>query len=376
MNEALLTVSGTIPTTLDEEIAHGQRPQADYKALARACSADLLDYAAARRITDRFGLFLDAKLGPNAMLAWTCFLQRHRYRVIFTDGEQVGLPLALFLKYFGGHGHRAAHVMIVHVLSVKKKTVLIDTFALHEFIDTFVVYSTWQQEFIKKRWKLPNERVVFTPFMVDSRFFLPGSVSPSSRPEWLNAMNPPIICSVGLERRDYPTLLEAVRGLDVRVIIAAASPWSKQSDTTRGREVPENVLVRKFTQYELRFVYDACSFLVMPLYDVDFQAGVTAILEAMAMERSVICTRTPGQTDVVREGETGLYVPPQDPGALRAAIERLLKAPDDARRMGTAGRRVIDNDMSLARYCERLAGIVQQASALPHAGPIRSTHAD
>ena len=36
------------------------------------------------------------------MLAWYCFvIVRHNYKVIFTDGEQIGLPLALFLKFFG-----------------------------------------------------------------------------------------------------------------------------------------------------------------------------------------------------------------------------------------------------------------------------------
>jgi hypothetical protein len=36
----------------------------------------------------------------------------------------------------------------------------------------------------------------------------------------------------------------------------------------------------------------------VPLLDVPFQAGVTTILEAMAMEKTVICSRTLGQTDV------------------------------------------------------------------------------
>jgi glycosyltransferase involved in cell wall biosynthesis len=58
----------------------------------------------------------------------------------------------------------------------------------------------------------------------------------------------------------------------------------------------------------------------MPLYQVDFQAGVTAILEAMAMGKAVICTRTPGQADIILEGETGLYAEPCDPATLRLAI--------------------------------------------------------
>lgn len=52
-----------------------------------------------------------------------------------------------------------------------------------------------------------------------------------------------MVCSVGLEARDYPTLLTAVHGLSVRVTITAASPWSKRADPTRNREIPANVCV-------------------------------------------------------------------------------------------------------------------------------------
>jgi glycosyltransferase involved in cell wall biosynthesis len=193
---------------------------------------------------------------------------------------------------------------------------------------------------------------VFTPFMVDQTFFAPTSVPAcdTARPQ---------LCAVGLERRDYPTLLKAMHDVDAQAVIAAASPWAKQPDTTEGQFIPENVTVRKFNQFELRQVYADSRFLVMPLYDVDFQAGVTAILEAMSMGKAVICSRTPGQADVVVDGETGLYVPPGDVDALRTAIRALLDDPERANRMGAAGRQRVVNEMSLDRYTERLGALVR-----------------
>jgi len=355
VNDVLLTVSGTIPDNLDREIRAGNRPEADYRAMAEAFHADLLDYGKAREVTGQLGELLERFVGANAVLALACFVLKDKYRVIVTDGEQIGLPLALLLKYFAKEKRRPSHVMIVHILSVRKKTLLMDGLALYTHIDKFLVYSTWQANFIKRRWKLSDERVLFTPFMVDTNFFSPGAVEHVEAQEWLRQLKPPIVCSVGLEHRDYPTLIEAVRGLDVRVIIAAASPWSKRADTTEGQAIPDNVVVRKFSQYELRSVYAASAFLVMPLFDVDFQAGVTAILEAMAMGKAVVCTKTRGQTDVVRDQATGIYVPPGDVLALRKAIERLLDHPDQAARMGSAGQDIAKNEMSLARYVQRLA---------------------
>jgi glycosyltransferase involved in cell wall biosynthesis len=150
-----------------------------------------------------------------------------------------------------------------------------------------------------------------------------------------------------------------VEGLDVDVVIAAASPWSRQKDDTSARRIPSNVTVRKFSQYELRQLYADCEFLVMPLQPVEFQAGVTAILEAMAMGKAVVCSRTPGQTDVVVEGENGRYVPVGDPAALRAEITRLLAQPGEIARLGANARDRVVRELSLDHYAERLSTIVQ-----------------
>jgi glycosyltransferase involved in cell wall biosynthesis len=75
----------------------------------------------------------------------------------------------------------------------------------------------------------------------------------------------------------------------------------------------------------------------------------------MAMGRAVICTRTQGQTDVIVDGETGIYVPPHDPAALRSAIEHLLAHPDEAARMGRAGRQRVEELMTLEVYVRGLS---------------------
>jgi glycosyltransferase involved in cell wall biosynthesis len=350
MAEVLLTVSGVVAPGAEAKVAAGQTPRRDYFELARACGADLLDYAGARRQEGRFGKLLERIGGPDLLLAWACFRQRGRRRLILTDGEQIGIPLATLLKFLGRRGAR--HAMIVHILSVGKKMLFFDGLGIQSHVDRFLVYSTWQKRFIEERWRVPAERVIWTPFQADGRFF-----APRPAPDPAGA---PTICSVGLEFRDYPTLMAAVRDLpDLRIVIAAGSPWSKRSDSTASEEIPANVTVRRFTQYELRDLYAGCRFVVVPLYDVPFQAGVTTILEAMAMARAVIVTRTPGQTDVVVEGETGLYVPPGDPVALRQAIVRLLEHPDEAARLGMNGRRLLEERMSLDKYVEGVQKVVE-----------------
>jgi glycosyltransferase involved in cell wall biosynthesis len=360
LKPVLLTVSGIIPEDIENQIENEKRPQADYVALAKAFPADLLDFSGAERVAGWVGRLIKIIGGRPLLLAWACFLLRKEYQLIFTDGEQVGIPLAILLKFFSG-AERPRHYMIAHILSVKKKELFFDLFKIQSAINRMFVYSTFQEAYIENRWQLPDDQVAFTPFMVDDHFFSPDQARNGHA---LTAMagERPLICSVGLEFRDYPTLLEAVKDLDIQVIVAAASPWSKRSDTTQGQSIPENVLVRRYSQYELRDVYAASQFLVMPLYPVDFQAGVTAILEAMAMGKAVICTRTPGQTDVIVEGETGLYVPPGDPQALHQAIRYLLDHPEEAERMGRNGRERVQREMSLDCYADRLSHSVHRES--------------
>ncbi len=61
-------------------------------------------------------------------------------------------------------------------------------------------------------------------------------------------------------------------------------------------------------------------------------------LEAMACGTAVVASRVGGIPEVVADGETGLLVPPEDPGALAAALTALLQDPGRAARMGAAGR--------------------------------------
>jgi glycosyltransferase involved in cell wall biosynthesis len=347
----VLTVSGVIAADISEQIASGKRPRADYLELARSFNADILDYAAARTIAGRTGVLLEKLGGPNLILAYACWKIRKSCAAIVTDGEQVGLPLATLLKFTPGT--RPHHLMIVHVLSEPKKIMFLDWLGVQSAIDRFITYSRWQQRFIMERWKLSPNRVLWTPFMVDQEFFAPERVTS-------NASARSQICAVGLERRDYETLLRSVEDLDVDVVIAAASPWAKRAKGVAGSSIPSNVTVRKFTQYELRQLYADSCFMVMPLENVKFQAGVTALLECMAMGKAVICSRVPGQTDVVVEGDNGRYVPMGDPVTLRTEICRLLSQPEEAQRLGSNGRKLVESEMSLDLYAQRLAGFLDE----------------
>lgn len=343
----LLTVSGNIPDDLRTQVAAGRRPRADYVEMAAAFDAELLDRAGAHGAVGVLRGVL-TRVGANMPLTWATFRRRNRHEVVFTDGEQVGIPYAALTVL---SRRRPRHVMIGHVLSPRKKALLHRVLRLQRRVDTLVVYATEQRRFAIEKLGYRPEQVVLSTFMVDTEFWRPQHVE-------VAAAERPLISAVGQELRDYPTLIEAVRDLDVDVSIAAASPWSKRADSSAGIDVPANVTSRGYDLFELRALYAASTFVVVPLQDTDFQAGITSILEAMSMGKAVVCTRTPGQTDTLVDGEHGIYVPPGDVGAMRTAIARLLADPNEAARLGANGRRWVVEHADIDAYVQRLAALV------------------
>lgn len=77
------------------------------------------------------------------------------------------------------------------------------------------------------------------------------------------------------------------------------------------------------------------------------------ILEAMAAARPVIATEVTGSRDIIHTGETGLLVPSKDPSALATAILHLLQDRTKGRRMGLAGRQVVESRFTLAQMVRR-----------------------
>src|SRR4030095_12839474 len=70
-------------------------------------------------------------------------------------------------------------------------------------------------------------------------------------------------------------------------------------------------------------------------------------LEAMACGTPVVASAVGGTPEGVVDGEPGLWVPPGDPAILATALGRLLADPGFGARLGSAGRRRVEDRFSL-----------------------------
>ncbi len=359
---SLLIIPSKILPNTSTLTANDLRPQADFYALQTRLNADILDMSALEGNSLPLLVSLLLRFSNCGALALLAYARRKDYDIMFSNAENIGIPLALLFRL---SDRSPVHAMIGHRLSAGKKRLLLR--AARSRIHCVFVYSELQRKVAADLLQLNANRLLLIPFHADQRFFRPLSAG-NSGPQGM-----PTICSAGLEWRDYATLLRAVDGLHVNVCIGAHSPWSRQSSGIEGGGVtlPPNVCVKQYGYAELRTLYSESAIVVVPLKQNDFQAGITVILEAMAMGRPVITTQTDGMAPGLINEENCLLTPAGDANALRSAISRLLENPSEAKRMGDRGRETLLNTPGMTldgwatRIAETMTALVKPDTYLP-----------
>jgi glycosyltransferase involved in cell wall biosynthesis len=138
----------------------------------------------------------------------------------------------------------------------------------------------------------------------------------------------------GNSDRDYRTLVEAVRPLDVPVWIALT-----QRDLLAGVELPAQVRVEATTSEGFRQAMAAAKLVVVPMRKGTLRSGgQQTCLNAMLLGKPTIAIGRRWAVDFITDGEDGLIVDYEDPQGLRRAIRWVLDHPEAAHRMGERAR--------------------------------------
>jgi glycosyltransferase involved in cell wall biosynthesis len=199
---------------------------------------------------------------------------------------------------------------------------------------------------LTSEWGVPESRVRYLPFGIDTDFYT----------EQPSAEIPDVVASAGEDRfRDHGLLVRAVRDLQrtrpgVRLELATGLPV----------DVPPDLGVVHTGRLDgrMRDVYQRSSVVAVVLRPSITGSGLSVVLEAMASGRPVVVTANAGIDRYVRDGVTGVLVPPGDRDALGAAIDGLLADPDRARALGSAAAREVRQRFTSEIMAEELAAIV------------------
>lgn len=93
--------------------------------------------------------------------------------------------------------------------------------------------------------------------------------------------------------------------------------------------------IGQLKQPQLVEYYRSASAMVVP--SIDEGLGLAAV-EALLCETPVVAFNSGGLTDVVRDGQTGVLVPPGDIEALARSLDDILASEERSRTLGVAGR--------------------------------------
>ena len=198
--------------------------------------------------------------------------------------------------------------------------------------------------------RLEPERVLSMVIPVDDRFFTPAAEPDDGR----------TVLTVGKDlARDYATFAEAVRPIDAEATLVA------HPRNVDGVDLPANAVLRSNVSFtHLRELYAQAGCVVLPQRPDDYPygsegGGLTALLEAMSMGRPVVATERAILRDYVDDGVDAILVPPEDPEALRAGVERVLGDRDLARSLGAAARARVERAHTSRGFAAKLAPVLR-----------------
>ncbi|HXF98338.1 MAG TPA: glycosyltransferase family 4 protein [Gaiellaceae bacterium] len=199
--------------------------------------------------------------------------------------------------------------------------------------------------------------VEFVPFGVD-----PEAFRPDGRPADLD------VVSAGADpHRDFELLLQVAERLpETRFHLVAEAERARALPA-----LPANVALEADLPFEaLRDRLARARVVALPVRENSYSGATTVLLQAMALGKPVVVTRTRAITAGygLRDGENCRLVPPGDAATLEKALRHVLADGWHARALGASARRTVERELSWERYADRLAAIIAGAAGAPRDG--------
>lgn len=216
----------------------------------------------------------------------------------------------------------------------------------------YCVHSSEERLGFAEKWRLPVEleRIVVTPFghtLSEDDLAIPLTEDGG-------------VFAGGDSYRDYGPLLAIAERLPAPVTIATRAELPVPPHAR-----PANVTVVQVDRAGFFAQTRRAAVVLVPLEaGLDRASGQFAYLNAMAMGKLVIVTESPGVRDYIKDGVTGLVVPPDAASLLRALTWSLApENRDRVRQIGAEAARLVRAQFNQDTYARRLIEIAEDAVA-------------
>lgn len=177
------------------------------------------------------------------------------------------------------------------------------------------------------------------------------------------AQRPRLVCYVGVLSQDrcVSAMVDAVA--DTTVTLVLAGRWYPPSlrilmSTHPGWSSVEELGIIRRDRMQSLLEQAQAGLMINDLQGDEEHSSSNKLFEYMAAGLPVIASDIQFARDVISRHDCGLLIsPPTDPRAIAAAITWLLEHPEEAERMGRAGRRAIDHEYGWDQALEALLAL-------------------
>lgn len=215
-------------------------------------------------------------------------------------------------------------------------------------VDAIVAISEAEKEGLQSMFPHLANKIVFIPEATDLELFSPTESSASGRG----------VLAVGTYGRDWKTLVEAVKGTDIKLTIA-----TKPRLVQDLLPLPHNVTARLYTPQEMKQLYsDACAVVVPLNPDPSYvdSVGTLSVGEVMAMGKPVIVSKTKNMESYIQDGVNGIFVEPGNVTMMREKLIELLADKEQCDVIGKNARSYAENILNDEHFSKELAHLLNK----------------
>jgi len=188
-----------------------------------------------------------------------------------------------------------------------------------------ITISEKEAEMLKSRFPHLKDRIRFVRYGTDLEYFKPRNVPEAEE-----------IFAAGFDRgRDAKTVLEAADGLGIKVV------FSNSRHLRKIGPLPSYAEARPLSDSGLLEQYARSKIIIISLDTsggINDAMGCSTLVEALAMGKAIIATRTPTMESYITDGQNGFLVEEKSAEKMREAIKHLLVDQQLRAEMGAKAR--------------------------------------
>ena len=279
----------------------------------------------------------------------------NRADVVYSTVDTVGIPLMLLAR-----AGRVRPPLVYAAIGLPERLRRLRTDRMRRLYASalgscavVVAYSEREADDIG-RWMAAHgarARVEFVPFGVDADRFSPDGLQTTSD-----------VVSVGADpHRDFELLLRVAQRMpDVGFRIVTTAERARRLDASS-----ENVTVEADLPFdEMRRRLGEARLIALPVRENSYSGGTTVLLQAMALEKPVVVTRTSAIASGygLVDGENCRLVAPDDDEGFERAVADVLRDDLHARALGVSARATVERELTWERYVDRIHALLEEAA--------------